>query len=56
MVLDLRDGLVKAALSMNDKESNEAGGKLIESRRVIDEKALADPGVELAELIPSAAF
>jgi len=54
-VFYLRDGLVKAVLSMNDKKSNEAGGKLIENRRPIEEKALADPSVDLLELIPAAA-
>jgi 3-phenylpropionate/trans-cinnamate dioxygenase ferredoxin reductase subunit len=52
-VFYLRDGVVQAVLSMNDKKSNEAGGKLIESRRPVDERALADPGADLTELIPA---
>jgi hypothetical protein len=40
---------------MNDKKTNELGGKLIESRRPVNEAALADTGVDLAELIPAAA-
>ena len=53
-VFYLRDGLVDAVLSMNDKKTNEAGGKLIESRRKLDEKALADTDVDLMELITAA--
>jgi 3-phenylpropionate/trans-cinnamate dioxygenase ferredoxin reductase subunit len=52
-VFYVRDRLVQAVLSMNDKKSNEAGGKLIESRRPVDETALADPGADLTELIPA---
>ena len=51
----MRDGLINAVLSMNDKKTNELGGKLIESRLPIGESALANPGVELAELLPAAA-
>jgi 3-phenylpropionate/trans-cinnamate dioxygenase ferredoxin reductase subunit len=54
-VFYLRSGLVEGVLSMNDSKTNEAGGKLVESRRPIDESRLADPGVELSELIPSPA-
>jgi 3-phenylpropionate/trans-cinnamate dioxygenase ferredoxin reductase component len=54
-VFYLRDRLVDAVLSMNDKKTNEIGGKLIESRRMVDEKALADMSVDLTELIPAAA-
>jgi 3-phenylpropionate/trans-cinnamate dioxygenase ferredoxin reductase component len=52
-VFYLRDGLVDAVLSMNDKKTNEAGGKLIDSRRPIDEAALADATIDLSELIPA---
>jgi 3-phenylpropionate/trans-cinnamate dioxygenase ferredoxin reductase subunit len=54
-VFYLRDGLVDAVLSMNDKKTNEVGGKLIESRRKVDEVALADSSVDLSELIPTEA-
>jgi 3-phenylpropionate/trans-cinnamate dioxygenase ferredoxin reductase component len=53
-VFYLRDGLVDAVLSMNDKKTNEAGGKLIDSRRPMDEAALADTNIDLSELIPAA--
>jgi 3-phenylpropionate/trans-cinnamate dioxygenase ferredoxin reductase subunit len=36
------DGLVDAVLSMNDKKTNELGGKLIESRKPFDKAALAE--------------
>jgi len=49
------DGLVDAVLSMNDKKTNELGGKLIESRKPVDQAALADAGVDLADLIPASA-
>jgi 3-phenylpropionate/trans-cinnamate dioxygenase ferredoxin reductase subunit len=49
------DGLVDAVLSMNDKKTNELGGKLIESRKPVDQAALADAGVDLADLIPGSA-
>ena len=52
-VFYLRDGLVEAVLSMNDSKTNELGGKLIESRTRLDAAALADPGVDLSELLPS---
>jgi len=54
-VFYFRNGLIDGVLSMNDKKTNELGGKLIESRRPVDEAALADTGVDLAELIPTAA-
>ena len=54
-VFYLRDGLINGVLSMNDQKTNELGGKLIESRRPISESALANPGVELADLLPAAA-
>ncbi|HET7466166.1 MAG TPA: FAD-dependent oxidoreductase [Candidatus Dormibacteraeota bacterium] len=41
-VFYLRDGMVDAVLSMNDKEGGEAGAKLIESREKVDAKALAE--------------
>jgi 3-phenylpropionate/trans-cinnamate dioxygenase ferredoxin reductase component len=54
-VFYFRNGLVDGVLSMNDKKTNEAGGKLIESRRPVDESALADTSVDMADLIPAAA-
>jgi 3-phenylpropionate/trans-cinnamate dioxygenase ferredoxin reductase component len=54
-VFYLRNGLIDAVLSMNDKKTNELGGKLIESRRPVDEAALADASTDLSELIPAAA-
>jgi 3-phenylpropionate/trans-cinnamate dioxygenase ferredoxin reductase subunit len=53
-VFYFRNGLLDGVLSMNDKKTNELGGKLIEGRRPVDEAALADPGVDLLELIPAA--
>lgn len=53
-VFYLREGRIIAVLSMNDKKVNEIGGKLIESRRTVDEKALADASVDLSELVPAA--
>ena len=53
-VFYLRDGLVNGVLSMNDKKTNEAGGRIIESRRRVDEAALANAGVDLLDLIPAA--
>ena len=52
-VFYLRDGVVAGVLSMNDSKTNEVGGKLIESRRRADELALANPGVDLADLVPA---
>lgn len=52
-VFYLTDGLIDAVLSMNDKKTNELGGKLIESRKPVDEAALADTGVDLADLVPA---
>src|SRR5437899_4973862 len=52
-VFYLRDGRIRAVLSMNDKELNEIGGKLIESRSHVDEKSLADASVDLLELVPA---
>lgn len=51
-VFYFRNGLIDGVLSMNDKKTNELGGKLIESRRPVDEAALADTGIDLADLIP----
>jgi 3-phenylpropionate/trans-cinnamate dioxygenase ferredoxin reductase subunit len=47
------DGLIDAVLSMNDKKTNELGGKLIESRKRVDKSALADTDVDLADLVPA---
>ncbi len=54
-VFYFRNGLIDGVLSMNDKKTNEVGGKLIESRRPVDEAALADAKTDLSELIPAAA-
>ena len=54
-VFYLRDGLIEAVLSMNDSKTNEVGGKLIEARRPVSESALADPNVDLTELVPAPA-
>lgn len=48
-VFYLRDGVVEGVLSMNDSKTNELGGKLIESRRRMDQTELAD--ADLAELV-----
>jgi 3-phenylpropionate/trans-cinnamate dioxygenase ferredoxin reductase subunit len=49
------NGLIDAVLSMNDKKTNELGGKLIESRKAFDRAALADTAVDLVDLIPATA-
>jgi 3-phenylpropionate/trans-cinnamate dioxygenase ferredoxin reductase component len=54
-VFYFRNGLIDGVLSMNDKKTNEIGGKLIEARRPVDEAALADPKRDLSELIPAPA-
>jgi 3-phenylpropionate/trans-cinnamate dioxygenase ferredoxin reductase subunit len=54
-VFYVRDGLIDAVLSMNDSKTNELGGKLIEGRRPVNEKALGNMKVDLAELVPAAA-
>jgi 3-phenylpropionate/trans-cinnamate dioxygenase ferredoxin reductase subunit len=54
-VFYLREGLIDAVLSMNDSKTNELGGKLIEGRRPVNESALANLSVDLAELVPAAA-
>jgi 3-phenylpropionate/trans-cinnamate dioxygenase ferredoxin reductase component len=54
-VFYIRGGHIQAVLSINDKKVNEVGGKLIESRATVDEKALADVSVDLSELLPTAA-
>jgi 3-phenylpropionate/trans-cinnamate dioxygenase ferredoxin reductase component len=48
-VFYLRDGVVEGVLSMNDSKTNELGGKLIESRRRVDQAELAE--ADLAELV-----
>jgi 3-phenylpropionate/trans-cinnamate dioxygenase ferredoxin reductase component len=53
-VFYIRDGLIDGVVSMNDSKTNEVGGKLIEGRRPVSESALADMGVDLAELVPAA--
>jgi 3-phenylpropionate/trans-cinnamate dioxygenase ferredoxin reductase component len=53
-VFYIREGRIRAVLSMNDKKVNEVGGKLIESRSAADPKAIADESVDLAELLPAA--
>ncbi|MDQ6722204.1 MAG: FAD-dependent oxidoreductase, partial [Candidatus Dormibacteraeota bacterium] len=53
-VFYFRNGLIDGVLSMNDKRTNEVGGKLIESRRPVDEAALADTSIDIADLIPAA--
>ena len=52
-VFYIRDGLIEGVLSMNDSKTNELGGRLIESRRPMSESALANMGVDLAELVPA---
>ena len=54
-VFYFRNGLIDGVLSMNDKKTNEIGGKLIEGRRPVDEAALADPKRDLSDLIPTPA-
>jgi 3-phenylpropionate/trans-cinnamate dioxygenase ferredoxin reductase subunit len=54
-VFYIRDGLIDAVLSMNDKKMNELGGKLIEARRPVKESLLADPATDLSTLIPAPA-
>jgi 3-phenylpropionate/trans-cinnamate dioxygenase ferredoxin reductase subunit len=54
-VFYLRDGMVHGVLSLNDSKTNELGGKLIESKRKVDESSLADSDTDLAELVPAAA-
>jgi len=53
-VFYIRGGRIMAVLSVNDKETNEIGGKLVESRRAVDSRSLADAAVDLAELVPTA--
>jgi 3-phenylpropionate/trans-cinnamate dioxygenase ferredoxin reductase component len=48
-VFYLRDGRVEGVLSMNDSKTNEAGGKLVESRRKVDARQLE--GADLSELV-----
>lgn len=51
-VFYVRDGLVNAVLSLNDSTVNELGGRLIESRRRVNQTALANPDSDLTQLIP----
>jgi len=53
-VFYIRGGRIMAVLSVNDKQTNEIGGKLVESRRAVDSRSLADAKVDLAELVPTA--
>jgi len=48
-VFYLRDGVVEGVLSMNDSKTNEAGGKLVESRRKVAPSQLQS--ADLAELV-----
>jgi len=50
-VFYLRDGIVAGVLSMNDSKTNEAGGKIIESRRRVDPSSLES--AELSDLVPA---
>ncbi len=50
-VFYLREGLIEGVLSMNDSKTNEAGGKLVESRRRVDPSALEDTSRDMAELV-----
>jgi 3-phenylpropionate/trans-cinnamate dioxygenase ferredoxin reductase subunit len=50
-VFYLRDGLVEAVLSVNDSETNELGGGLIQERRPVETAVLADPTSDLAALV-----
>jgi 3-phenylpropionate/trans-cinnamate dioxygenase ferredoxin reductase subunit len=52
-VFYLRDGVVEGVLSMNDSKTNEAGGRLIESRARVKATALGDQGIDLLELVPA---
>jgi 3-phenylpropionate/trans-cinnamate dioxygenase ferredoxin reductase component len=48
-VFYLRAGVVEGVLSMNDSKTNEAGGKLVESRRKVEPSQLQS--ADLAELV-----
>jgi 3-phenylpropionate/trans-cinnamate dioxygenase ferredoxin reductase subunit len=54
-VFYMREGRIHAVLSINDKEINEVGGKLVESRRTVDETTLADVSSDLSELLRTVA-
>jgi 3-phenylpropionate/trans-cinnamate dioxygenase ferredoxin reductase subunit len=54
-VFYMREGRVTAVLSMNDKKTNEVGGKLIESQKEVDASALSDESSDLAGLVPAQA-
>ena len=49
-VFYLRNGKVEGVLSMNDGKTNEAGGKLIESRRTVDRTELGNLQTDLAQV------
>ena len=51
-VFYIRDGLVRAVLSMNDRKTNEVGGRLIEIQKQVEDSVLADESTNLAELAP----
>lgn len=53
-VFYIRNGRIRAVLSMNDTKTNEIGGKLIESRQAVDERTLADESTDLSALVPAA--
>ena len=48
-VFYLRNGVVEGVLSMNDSKTNEAGGKLVESRRKVEPSQLQR--ADLTELV-----
>jgi len=48
-VFYLRAGVVEGVLSINDSKTNEAGGKLVESRRKVEPSQLQS--ADLAELV-----
>jgi 3-phenylpropionate/trans-cinnamate dioxygenase ferredoxin reductase component len=48
-VFYLRNGVAEGVLSMNDSKTNEAGGKLVESRREVEPERLKS--ADLAELV-----
>jgi 3-phenylpropionate/trans-cinnamate dioxygenase ferredoxin reductase subunit len=54
-VFYVRNGLIDAVLSMNDKKTNEVGGKLIAARQPVDEAVLADPSSDLSGLVTASA-
>ena len=54
-VFYIRSGRIHAVLSMNDKKTNEIGGKLIESKRPVEDRILADTSADLSGLVPAPA-